>query len=299
MVDQMRLGVAIVTYNGPKRVAALLESLESERPYIDELVIQEDPVDYPEVHPTYGRLALQYRCTLHTGEVWGCMQGNATCAMNNTRSDIMCLLSDDVIVTRGCIKAVREFWERYSHFPIGAAGIARWDSWDDLRRMGLIHHHEEFYPQWQSWISKVPYNDFWINGWIPRLYVNVHGSGFSLRRDVWKAVGGFSPETWCYDEDIAAKIWLYTPCVVAAVPGPPMVHFGGASQCGTEHPETRFHTIEAWYEAWGSSKELMHAAIRKRMAERAYVDDLFKLTSIPMNAESRRDALQRCADGQW
>lgn len=294
----MKLGVAIVTYNGPKRVAALLESLESERSYIDELVIQEDPTIYPEVHTTLGRLALDYKVTLHTGEDWGCMQGNATRAMDNTTSDVMCLLSDDVVVKKGTIRAVREFWQAYSHFPIGAAQIAYWGSWDDIRRMGLIHHPDEFYGSWLSWINNVPYNDHWINRGIPRIYVNVHGCGFSLRRDVYNAVGGFSPETWSYDEDIAAKIWLYTPCVIATIPGPPMVHFGGASQCGTEHPQTKFHTLEAWYDAWGSSKELMHSAIRKRMAERAYVDELFKI-KIPTNAETRREALTRCANGQW
>jgi hypothetical protein len=222
--------------------------------------------------------------------------------MENTTSDVMCLLSDDVLMKKGTIRAVRAFWEKYSYFPIGCAQIPYWGSWDDIRRMGLLKCGDyfpidAFYDSWRSWINKVPFNDHWVNGWIPRSYINVHGCGFSLRRDVWRAVGGFSKETWCYDEDISAKVWLYTPCVIATIPGPPMVHFGGASQCGTEHPETNFHTLEAWCEAWGATKEYMHRSLRKKMAERAYIDDLFKMTGAPVNALEHREALMRYENG--
>src|SRR5205823_2368732 len=126
---------------------------------------------------------------------------------------IVCLLSDDIILTPGCLVAHRTFWEQYEYFPVGVAQIPYWGSWADLVDMGLIKDQNEFYPRWKEYINRVPRNVFWDNAGKPRQYVNVHGSGFSLRRSLWHAVGGFSPEHWSYDEDIAASCWLKSPCV--------------------------------------------------------------------------------------
>jgi len=271
-------GAAIVTYNGANRVRELLASIEVDRPWLDDLLIAEDPCPYEQVHLELVALAEKYQCRLVTGSNWGCMQGNATLAMLNMQTDVVALLSDDIIVTPGCLRDNRRFWETYYHYPVGASVIPSWGGWTDLEKMGLIKHPLEFHEKWKEWISQVPRNEFWDFDNFPRLYVNVHGSGFAVRRDVWWAVGGCSKETWCYDEDIAARIWLYSPCVVVVAPGRPFVHFGGMSQCGNEHPDIDFHTLDAWKRAWdGRDKSEIHALIREKMAERAYLDKYFRL----------------------
>lgn len=270
------LGVAIVTYNGAARTEELLKSLEPERRYIDKLVVAEDPCPYPQVHQRLVEASIKYYCDLVTGSTWGCMQGNATMAMNYCDTDVVCLLSDDILVTPGCIKAMREFWETYWHLPIGLAQFSYWGNWSDLVKLNLIADASEFWPRWPEYITKVPRNEFWDNGGKPRIYINVNGSGFAIRRDIWKTVGGFSPETWCYDEDIAVRVWLNSPTIVVTVPGPPFVHFGGASQCGTEHPDTDYHTLLAWVKAWGYDKFEIEPMLRAKMKERAYVEEFFQ-----------------------
>lgn len=284
-------GVAIVTYNGLIRVRTLLQSMQCQRDAIDYILIAEDPCPYDYVHKGLLELAQEYDATLLTGNEWGCMQGNAARAMDFMPTDVVALLSDDVILTAGCLRAHREMWEKYWHFPIGAAQIPYWGNWSDVREMGHIAEQGQFYTHWRKWIDKIPNNKHWDFDGFPRIYVNVHGCGFSLRKDVWNAVGGFSPETWSYDEDIAARIWLFSPNVCVAVPGPPMVHFGGASQCGNEHPDAEFHTLGAWIDAWGYDKPVMHVAIQAKMRERAYLDELFRMQR-PGSHEDLKAALK-------
>ncbi len=268
-------GVAIVTYNGPLRVSALLDSLRPNREAVDQIVIFEDP-SYPEVSRRLAALAKEHGVAHKVRPEWGCMQGNAAFAMQNMDTDIVCLLSDDILLTPTCLADHRKVWERYWFYPIACAQIPYWGNWSDLINLGLTQTQDAFYSEWPNYIKRIPRNKFWDHDGYPRLYVNVHGSGFSLRRDVYRSVGGFSPQHWSYDEDIAARIWLKSPCVVVAVPGSPFVHFGGASQCGNEHPDTQYHTLDAWIEAWGADKSAIHAQIRERMNERAYIDGYFR-----------------------
>jgi len=270
------VGLAIVTYNGFRRVGSLLESLNTERGWLDRVLISEDPCPYPEVRERLIGLANFFKVDLNLSDTWGCMQGNATRAMKKMNTDVVILMSDDVLVTPGSMKAVRRFWERYWHYPIGCAQTPYWGSWDDVIRFGFIHHPDEFYVDWESWIKKIPRNAHWEGTGVPRSYVNVHGCCFSIRKDVWTDVGGFSPTTWCYDEDIAAKVWLHTPLSVVCHPGAPVVHYGGASQCGNEHPETTAHTLDAWVKDWGADKPEIHARIREKMTERAFLDEYFQ-----------------------
>jgi len=282
---KLTFGVAIVTYNGWKRVAALLKSIQTELAWVDQLLVSEDPVPYPDVRPGLIDVCKGYRAQLLLSDEWGCMQGNATRAMGEMDTDIVAILSDDVLVAPGCLKDMRDFWVKYSVFPVGAACFSSWGNWSDIQKMGYIPHENGyytshmpggFYDSWPDWICKIPPNPFWFNGGHPRMYINVHGSGFALRRDVYDYVGGFAKETWCYDEDIAAKIWLKTPCVVAVAPGRPLIHYGAASQCGTEHPECTFHTNEAWEAAWGGkTKVQMDGEMRAVIAQRAYIDQMF------------------------
>lgn len=286
-------GVAIVTYNGPKRVEALLGSITpKDREVLDQIIVSEDPCPYPEVHDAYVHIAGEFNVPLFSWDNWGCMQGNAINAMSMMKTDIVALLSDDILLTPGCLVAVKRFWEKYWHFPIGLGQIAYWGNWTDLIGMGFIGNQEEFYTKWPSYIAKVPRNTFWDYDGYPRLYVNVHGSGFAVRRDVWNAVYGVSREHWSYDEDLAFRVWTASPNVVCTIPGPPFVHMGGASQCGNEHPDCRYDRLDSWIKAWECDKPTMHAVIRQKMAQRAYIDEEFR--KMHMTPKARLDEeLQR------
>lgn len=265
-------GVAIVTYNGAARVEALLGSAIRDLACVDQLVIAEDPCPYPLVHDQLLTLAAMYNAELVVGDTWGCMQGNATRAMRAMRTDVVALLSDDIILSPHCLSNVMSFWERYKKFPIGAAQIPYWPNWTDAKRLGFITEQDQFFTTWRDWSWRIPSNPYWNGDGSPQLYINVHGSGFSLLREAWQAVGGFSPQTWSYDEDIAVRLWLGSQYVVTTIPGPPFMHYGGASQCGTEHPDTKFHTEEAWMDAWATSKDSLATAMRARMSQMDYLN---------------------------
>ena len=129
-------GAAIVTYNGSNRVRELLASMEHDRPWLEDLLIVEDPCPYEQVHQDLVALAHRYECRLVAGKEWGCMQGNATLAMSEMRTDVVALLSDDILMTPGCLRDNRRFWETYYHYPVGAAVIPAWGSWTDLEKHG-------------------------------------------------------------------------------------------------------------------------------------------------------------------
>src|SRR5438477_7367524 len=106
-MHDISLGVAIVTYNGANRVAALLNSLEVDRPWIDEILVSEDLCPYPENRVKLQEVCDAYQVRLRTAETWGCMQGTATRAMEWMSTDVVALLSDDVLATPGCIRDMR------------------------------------------------------------------------------------------------------------------------------------------------------------------------------------------------
>jgi hypothetical protein len=89
---------------------------------------------------------------------------------------------------------------------------------------------------------------------MPYLYINVNGAGFALRRKVWEEVGGFSPKTWCFDEDIAVRCLMYSRYHIFAIAGKPSIHlFAGSTLDGTQ-PQHQFSTLESWIKAWGMDK---------------------------------------------
>lgn len=271
----MKFGVAILTHNGASRVDVLLESMRPDRHAVDQILICEDPLPRPIEHRENLRdIADKHDVTLSLGPKRVCAQGNATRAMALLETDVVCLLSDDIILTPGCLTSVRTFWERWWHFPIGAAQIPYWANRAQLVDIDLIRCEDDFYAKWREYIEHVPRNPTWEFDGKPWLHVNVHGSGFAVRRDVWYAVGGCSQDTWCYDEDISFRIWTMSPCVVVAVPGPPFVHYGGAA--GPLRHGEDYNTLRAWLRAWGDVFYHRDYLVRRKMREREYVNELFR-----------------------
>jgi GT2 family glycosyltransferase len=179
------------------------------------------------------------------------------------------LLSDDVLPTPGCFQSLFNFLTEYELPDVGAIQIPYWTV-DDL----MEYHPELMESRTQAWwdfgiLTRIPRSPWWdynkfLYDWHgqfnevevkPRPYANVHATGFLLNSQVWRDVGGFSPDLAVYDEDISVRIWLNTPDkVVIRVPGPPLVHIHGtATYSGfPEDALKRFDGEANKAKAWGA-----------------------------------------------
>jgi hypothetical protein len=255
--------VGITVFARPLRLARIFESFERFGWPSVPVVVYEDPSD-EQISTDYRQLCNRYNVLHQVASTWGCMQGIAQFALEQTKTEWFIYLPDDILPTPGSIEFVLQ-WLRIIPSWVGAVQIPYWnyESWSGRDR-------ESMFEGGLDWLEHVPFNPHW---WGPALYVNLNGSGFALRRSVWEQVGGFSPKTWCLDEDISCKIWLKTPdSVVATLPGPPWIHQGGAStpdQFKFGHAHGRWSKIEGWLDEWGMEKDVTGGLCREVMQVRS------------------------------
>lgn len=186
---------------------------------------------------------------------WGCIQGNANFALLNSPEDWVIIYSDDVLFTPGALANTVRLIHDHEESPGGeVVGLLQPPYWNaqQMVEFGLLPS-VECLTQEPERLERIPENPHWKME-QPKLYVSVHGSGFVVRRRAWESVGGFSPDTWCWDEDLSCKVWFYTPYSVFACPGPPVVHGIGSGAGGRPQPQHDYGTTVAWERSWGRTK---------------------------------------------
>lgn len=260
--------LCIMVFANPARLAQLLRCQRAQ--HLRHVRVVESPTSADVAHAMQD-LALSHDCFYSCCAQPGEMQSTAQHAMATTLYDWVILWPDDVLPTPGAFEHVsRWLWELPSH--VGAVQLPYWN-FSDYRRAhptlaprttNIILEHQDL-----DWLDTVPRNPHWETPG-PAYYVNCNGAGFALRRLAWRDVDGFSPHTWCFDEDIAARLWLSKRWTVVSVPGPPVMHQGAGAMpdralFGCPNPKSQ--TLEGWLEAWnGESKDLIHLRCREQMA---------------------------------
>lgn len=283
----MKIQVAVTVYASPLRLAKIFETMVEAGwngwPTAP-VVVYEDLSDDAHAR-TYAALCKQYSVEHRRRPTWGGMQGTAQFAAEQAAKDgvdWVIYFPDDVLPTPGTF-AWLENWLAILPAHVGAVQIPYWNydaligtegvpGGDDgaLRREldALGQHGKEraqLFADPVDWLPRVPWNPHWYG---PAFYINVNGAGFAFRTDAWKAAGGFPTKTWCLDEHLGAKLWLETDYTVVTVPGPPILHMGGAStadQHAYGHAHLREATNDGWMDEWGVDKETLGRRIRERM----------------------------------
>lgn len=268
-------GVAIVTYDGLERVKHLYESYRKYNTVnVDRFIIVEDVSPYTSRMDELYKFCKENMIEYVRSEKWGCMQGNGNFAMQVCGTDVVALISDDVLFSGDCLKPHEVFWKNNYSITVGAAQFTHWYA-EQLVDRGYLESRKKFY-EGNWWTKNIPQSKHWNKDGVSRIYINVHGTGFSLRRSMWEKFG-FSQEHWSYDEDISCNIWLNTDeYVTITIPGPCLLHYGGASQCRKDHPELQSDQCKAMEKAWGKTKKELNDLCRKAMDKKRYVNDLLK-----------------------
>jgi hypothetical protein len=261
-MSQPTIAIGIHVYANPDRFDRLMQNiLWSGVPADIKIRVFEDPKltdTNQEISKRYQKLCEKYNVSYYRAPSWGCIHGIVQFAVMNSPEDWFIYVPDDVLFTKGHFQGVVDHIYKYNHTCAGMFQTPYWNA-------------HEYKPGWPSsdykylwtipiekankFLETVPENPHWSHeDKMPYLYINVNGAGFALRRKVWEEVGGFSPKTWCFDEDIAVRCLMYSRYHIFAIAGKPSIHlFAGSTLDGTQ-PQHQFSTLESWIKAWGMDK---------------------------------------------
>lgn len=262
------ISVAILTYAHPDWLEDLLRSLKRFGwPPCPVRVFRDGP-GVPDVaertDAAYQAICSEYGVPLVTLPEWGCIQANAQQALEQSPEDWVFILQDDNLATPGCIEHIFRTWEAAIESPnAGTVGLLMPPFWhmSELIEAGFASSPAGV----MALLDEVPVNPGWGPVAGPRLYIGAHGSSFILNRQLWAGLGGFSQETWCYDEDISCKIWCYSARCVYQFNGPPFVH-GKPGLVGTRpQPAHTFGLSKGWVKAWRRSRDECNRLQRESM----------------------------------
>lgn len=269
MLDFPSISCGITVYGNPPRLRHLLSNLRwSGIPEEITFRVFEDPKDR-ETSLEYEKICEEYKVPYYRAPSWGCMHRIGQFAVLNSPEDWFIYLPDDVLLTKGHLANIVQSIYDYHFTSVGAFQTPYWNA-DELVEKYQIVGPKDKNELWRvtgfSVLNGYPENPYWSKC-APRIYVNLNGAGFILRRKAWELVGGFSPDTWCLDEDIACRIWYYTGYNIFTLPGPPLIHYFGATSADGTQPDHKFWTGEAWEKAWGMDKKETHRLIRLAMED--------------------------------
>ena len=272
--------ITIPTYNGVGRLAKLLESVACYdlRAFDTPIVIVEDP-SHGHVHDAYDALTREYGLDIHHLMEWSNMHGAAKKAFDYVidRYDPRWIiyLGDDVLVTPGALSNMIGFLARNELSTVGLVLFPYWNAHDltngntpkEYSGPPLLEAKTDMYTRDLDWLPLVPRHPHWDGEGFARPYVNVNGVGFAAHRKTYERAGGFAEGTWCLDESLSVRTWMNTDRSIVCLPGPPLVHYFGAStEAGP--PPHHLHTHEAWERAMGMTKQQAGELSYQRMAER-------------------------------
>lgn len=264
----MSIQLAITTFGNPERLTKLFTAFDMVNWPPCEVYVVEDPSNEV-VHDGYVDLSRRYGVPLITMPEWGCMQGSAEAALEHATADWVVYWPDDALPTVGCVDNLIQWatvfsLPEHSGWKVGAFQTPYWNyQTDDGLYPG--RHRDTALNSDQRWLLGVPHNPHWYG---PAYYVNVNGAGFVVRREAWKAAGGFPTKTWCLDEHLSCKLWLATDYSIVTIPGPPAVHVGGMATPDMHrlgHAHLRCATNDGWLDEWCESKDSLGEKCRMRM----------------------------------
>lgn len=222
----MDFTIVIPCFNCPERVNYLLESIFKFYPGVDsyKIIVSDDCSPKKEetrkVSQKWGVLFT------HPGE-WGCVGRNTNHAVNLSRDDLVFVINDDLIISKGTFKAMLKFWEDNQHLKIGATGFTFIQSYQ-LVSKGIIPHVDNFYPP--TWNDgeinynalELEYKAFPTKFTEPILTSTPSGPCFAVSKKAWEEAGKFH-EFGMWEGGAFHAMWE-NGYVICMVPTPPLLH---------------------------------------------------------------------------
>jgi len=271
----LTFSIAIPSFEGSHRVDALLLSIDRFSKWDGEIVVCEDKSPRPQpIEDPYRIVIAKWKqrfpgLRLVKLKEWGNMQGASQKAVEQCSGDIIIYLSDDTIISQNTLEYITYFWTHndIERLHCGLQRIAVRNACD------IPGLREQFYSiPLLAWHD----NSFTPDVERPHICPGVHGSGFVVRKDVFKEVGGFNPNFLMLDEDLSVRVMTKTDQVSYALPNPALLHYGAAAQAGSHGVVDTVNHYEECEKAWGLKRELFWTHLGGILDERMRVYDLRK-----------------------
>jgi len=283
----MEFTVAIPCFNSPERVDYLLESLFKFSPELspDKVIVSDDCS--PNIEKIK-KVVKKYNAIFTSPPAWGCVGENTNHVVSLSKDNLVFVINDDLLISKGTLEVMQKFWEDNQHLKIGAAGFTFIQSYQ-LEEKGVIKNREGFYPPaWNK--GNLNYNNFKFKHLCfptqflrPILTSTPSGPCFAINKAAWEECGKFH-EFGMWEGGLFHTMWE-KGWVIFMVPTPPMLHLvNGATADLSDflkrmyvlHPEKRPYEHEKGQE------------IYKNKRSRYYLEDvehIFKNYIYPKKGE--------------
>ncbi len=222
----MDFTIVIPGFNGPERIDYLLESIFKFYPQAaDTQIIVSDDCS-PKIEEI-GNVVRKWNVIFTHPPVWGCVGSNSNHAVSLSRNDLVFVINDDLIISKGTLETMAKFWEDNKHLNLGAAGFTFIQDYQ-LVEKGIIPTRDKFYPPvWNTGnISRNALevgHDIFTNKFTrPIVTSTPSGPCFAVSKAAWKASGKFH-EFGMWEGGAFHTMWEKGYSILM-VPTPPLLH---------------------------------------------------------------------------
>lgn len=276
----MRFAIGIPAYNGAQRVDYLLESIDkfySRAKEVEILVSDDCSPQGEETEKVCQRWGVKYT----QPDEWKCVGGNTNHLINSLDADIIGVIQDDILISRGSIEVMEQFWEDNRWLRLGAVGWTYFQAWE-LAQVGILPSRDKFYPP--SWNNgEIKRNDYTLiadpaTGDLPvhpqpndKPYLKPTPSGvaFTISKLAWEDCAGFY-EFGMFEGGMFHEMWE-RGWINLIIPTPPILHGHMWATEKAAGPELHQHIKE--HPEKKPSKHPLGEDLYKKLRGRYYSDD--------------------------
>lgn len=247
----MKFSIVIPGFNGPERVDYLLESIFKFYPDVApwQIIVSDDCS--PRMDEIETICQEKYDVIFTHPPEWKCVGGNTNHGISLAETDLVFVINDDLIISKGTFETMLKFWEDNKHLKIGAAGFTFMQAYQ-LAEKGIIQSIDKFYPPiWNTGeISRNALNlkqdMFHSKFTYPILSSTPSGPCFAVSKKAWEDSGRFH-EFGMWEGGAFHTMWEKGYSIFM-VPTPPLFHAkslatgdksGFLQKMYAEHPEKK------------------------------------------------------------
>lgn len=191
----MDFTIVIPCFNSPERVDCLLESIFKFYPKADpkKIIVSDDCSPRKEEV----RIVANKHGVLFTHPPkWMCVGGNTNHAVGLAEDNLVFVINDDLLISKGSLETMQKFWEDNQHLRIGAVGFLFIQS-TQLVEIDIISNMAKFYPPvWNN--GEIKYNSCkFKKPFLPQPFMKPlltptpSGPCFAVNKTAWEDSGKF------------------------------------------------------------------------------------------------------------
>ncbi len=186
----MAVSVVIVAYNAGDKLGRCLDALEGERETLSEVIVVNNGARGPEIDAAAAR---ELVALVEPGENLG-FAGGSNAGAERARGEVLLFLNPDTVVQRGALARLADAL-RDETVGIVMAKLRLLDDPDRLNSAGCVIHVTGL-----AWSDRYGEPADALRGLVEITYAN--GSALAIRADLFRRLGGFTPELFTYHEDL-------------------------------------------------------------------------------------------------